>query len=315
MSWAVMAVRLVVARAGSFVAGLCQACGRLVSKFQLVAGLWWAISCAVHQIRAVMADEAVVKRRRVDETAVAGGTPTSHGDSASLEDVDDAELDDDLQADDLFKGSVLPDSEDVDAAVYARARPASPSNSCVTVGPRACATIGNARWCCPSLCKAWSTFSQWYVSCLDECLGAHTCLLQIPDAVASYYLQKAGFDCDDVRMCDTESLAASHSCAHSLSPSKRLIALAAQKFVADVARDAMAYCRTRSNAGQSASKSSRGTKVCLLIVHHWSRSHLVRYDRATRSSYSQWRTCPSPSKSTTLTFPSQSTICNHFALY
>ncbi|GAA5815087.1 hypothetical protein MFLAVUS_008593 [Mucor flavus] len=46
----------------------------------------------------------------------------------------------------------------------------------------------------------------------------------IPDAVTDYYLNKSGFDCDDVRM---------------------LLALATQKFVADIATDAFQYSKDR----------------------------------------------------------------------
>ncbi|SCU89659.1 LAFA_0E19834g1_1 [Lachancea sp. 'fantastica'] len=49
----------------------------------------------------------------------------------------------------------------------------------------------------------------------------------IPDAVIDYYLMKNGFDCADVRV-------------------KRLLALATQKFVSDIATDAYEYSRIRS---------------------------------------------------------------------
>lgn len=49
----------------------------------------------------------------------------------------------------------------------------------------------------------------------------------IPDAVIDYYLTKNGFDCTDVRV-------------------KRLLALATQKFVSDIAGDAYEYSRIRS---------------------------------------------------------------------
>lgn len=49
----------------------------------------------------------------------------------------------------------------------------------------------------------------------------------IPDAVVDYYLAKNGFDCTDVRV-------------------KRLLALATQKFVSDIAADAYEYSRIRS---------------------------------------------------------------------
>lgn len=50
----------------------------------------------------------------------------------------------------------------------------------------------------------------------------------IPDAVIDYYLMKNGFDCADVRV-------------------KRLLALATQKFVSDIAADAYEYSRIRSS--------------------------------------------------------------------
>lgn len=50
----------------------------------------------------------------------------------------------------------------------------------------------------------------------------------IPDAVIDYYLMKNGFACADVRV-------------------KRLLALATQKFVSDIAADAYEYSRIRSS--------------------------------------------------------------------
>lgn len=52
----------------------------------------------------------------------------------------------------------------------------------------------------------------------------------IPDEVSDYYLERAGFQCDDVRL-------------------KRLLALATEKFVSDIASDAFQYARIRTNAG------------------------------------------------------------------
>ena len=49
----------------------------------------------------------------------------------------------------------------------------------------------------------------------------------IPDPVIDYYLRKNGFDCVDVRV-------------------KRLLALATQKFISDIASDAYEYSRIRS---------------------------------------------------------------------
>ncbi|KNZ56463.1 hypothetical protein VP01_239g1 [Puccinia sorghi] len=49
----------------------------------------------------------------------------------------------------------------------------------------------------------------------------------IPDEVAAYYLQKVGFECTDVKV-------------------QRLLVLACQKFVSDIAQDAFSYARTRT---------------------------------------------------------------------
>ncbi|CEH16141.1 transcription initiation factor subunit taf10 [Ceraceosorus bombacis] len=52
----------------------------------------------------------------------------------------------------------------------------------------------------------------------------------IPDEVTEHYLSKVGFECDDQRL-------------------KRLLSLAAEKFVSDIATDAFQYARIRTNAG------------------------------------------------------------------
>jgi len=51
----------------------------------------------------------------------------------------------------------------------------------------------------------------------------------IPDEVVAYFLTKTGFVCPDPRV-------------------KRLVSLAAQKFVADVANDALQYCKIRQQS-------------------------------------------------------------------
>ncbi|RDX54243.1 transcription initiation factor IID, TAF10 subunit [Polyporus arcularius HHB13444] len=51
----------------------------------------------------------------------------------------------------------------------------------------------------------------------------------IPNEVTEYYLQRVGFECEDVRL-------------------KRLLSLAAQKFVSDIASDAYQHARIRANA-------------------------------------------------------------------
>ncbi|KAM0786631.1 hypothetical protein ACM66B_002083 [Microbotryomycetes sp. NB124-2] len=70
----------------------------------------------------------------------------------------------------------------------------------------------------------------------------------IPDEVTDFYLQRAGFETDDVRV-------------------KRLLALATQRFVSSVASDAFQYARARSSTsskkdgGQSKSKANRARTV------------------------------------------------------
>ncbi|KAL1926726.1 hypothetical protein VTP01DRAFT_5621 [Rhizomucor pusillus] len=60
----------------------------------------------------------------------------------------------------------------------------------------------------------------------------------IPDAVTDYYLSRTGFDCDDVRI-------------------KRLLALATQKFVADIATDAFQYCKVRQSGNRKTGKDRK----------------------------------------------------------
>ncbi|KAI9485779.1 MAG: transcription initiation factor IID TAF10 subunit [Benjaminiella poitrasii] len=60
----------------------------------------------------------------------------------------------------------------------------------------------------------------------------------IPDAVTDYYLNKSGFDCDDVRI-------------------KRLLALATQKFVSDIATDAFQFCKVRQSGIKKSGKERK----------------------------------------------------------
>ncbi|KAL9538285.1 hypothetical protein MBANPS3_011054 [Mucor bainieri] len=67
----------------------------------------------------------------------------------------------------------------------------------------------------------------------------------IPDAVIDYYLNKTGFDCDDARI-------------------KKLFALAAQKFVADIATDAFQFNQVKQSS-RATSKSNKEKKIVLTM--------------------------------------------------
>lgn len=73
----------------------------------------------------------------------------------------------------------------------------------------------------------------------------------IPDALMDRYMIKAGVECDDIRL-------------------KRLVALIGQKFITDIANDAMHYTRMRQgNVGGGGSASTpggaRGKRVLLTL--------------------------------------------------
>ncbi|CAM6124600.1 unnamed protein product [Calypogeia fissa] len=62
----------------------------------------------------------------------------------------------------------------------------------------------------------------------------------IPDELAEHYLSRSGFSCPDMRVV-------------------RLVSLAAQKFVGEIASDAMQYCKIRQGSARTGEKS-RGHK-------------------------------------------------------
>ncbi|CAG8545482.1 22932_t:CDS:10 [Dentiscutata erythropus] len=66
----------------------------------------------------------------------------------------------------------------------------------------------------------------------------------IPEFVTEYYLNRSGIQCDDVRVM-------------------RLMSLAAQKFVADIATDAFQYCKIRQQSKKNVGKTSHGAPIKL----------------------------------------------------
>lgn len=80
---------------------------------------------------------------------------------------------------------------------------------------------------------------------------------KIPDAVLDYYLLKSGFNCQDIRVYF-------FPCTKlTLGSRKRLLGLAAQKFVSDVAADAYKFHAIREQNVRERARGGKGAKVIL----------------------------------------------------
>jgi len=85
---------------------------------------------------------------------------------------------------------------------------------------------------------------------------------KIPDEVTDYYLQRVGFDLSGCSLVSSPSIYLIFTYvrlrSRPESVRKRLLALAAQKFVSDIAADAYQHARIRTNAAGGRARANQG---------------------------------------------------------
>jgi len=97
----------------------------------------------------------------------------------------------------------------------------------------------------------------------------------IPDEIVQYYLSKSGFICPDVRI-------------------KRLIALATQKFLTEIANDSLQYCKIR----QSSARNKKQEKKLVLTMEDLSQALKAYGVNLKKPEYFSDRSAAAPATST-----------------